>query len=193
MIAGAQARQNLVGYGAGGLGHLVDGKLRSDQVHEGPGPNLVGGHVAHVDRDRVHGHAAEDRHLAPTHDGAAPVGERPRVAVGVARRDGGDDPCRHPGLDVGGGFPVGAKQLLAAGDIAGLDRRLAALGREQLGLRSRFGLDQRPQLGAGVVVTDHRDVPRRDADGGEIAQHIAGASRHGGFVLVAKDRYRRFR
>jgi hypothetical protein len=68
----------------------ISGPIRSTQVHEPPGDSLLGRNLGHVDHDRVHGHAAEDRRLAPADDDPAPVGERPQVAVGVARRDGGD-------------------------------------------------------------------------------------------------------
>ena len=65
-----------------------------------------------------------------------------------------------------------------AGDVARLQRGGAAALHQQPRLHARLAADQAGQVGAGLVVADHRDERHRRAQRGQVAHHVAGAAGH---------------
>src|SRR3712207_1203465 len=72
-VAAAEAGEDLVGDGAGALGHGVHRVALVDQVDEAAGRERVGRHVRHVEGRRVHRHDADEGDRDGADEGAGPV------------------------------------------------------------------------------------------------------------------------
>ena len=94
-------------------------------------------------------------------------------------------------MDRVGLLPVGAQQLLAGGDQTSLQRRRPAALHQQPGLDIRLPADQPGQIRSGLIVADHGDEGRRRTQRGQIAHHVAGATRQRNLPLDRQDRHRR--
>src|SRR5215470_15955912 len=106
MIAPSEAREHLVGDGAGGCADLVDANAAADQGGEIAAPRAAVRQVGDVDCQKIHRYAA-DEWTAPAGDDR--IGTRfafhraggARIAVGVADRDDRkrSRPCRSGALE----------------------------------------------------------------------------------------------
>ncbi len=94
-------------------------------------------------------------------------------------------------MDRRGDLAIGAQELLALGDVAGLHRGLAAALHQQPGLDIGLAADQPGEVRAGLVVAQHRDEGDGGAERREVAHDIAGATRHRHLARDGDDRDRR--
>ena len=89
------------------------------------------------------------------------------------------------------GLRIGAQELLAAGDEAGLLGGGPAPFDQQVGLHPLLAADHAGEPAPHLVVPDHREQRRVCPEGDEIAHHVAGAAQHVVVVIGAQDRHRR--
>ena len=90
-----------------------------------------------------------------------------------------------------GRLRIGAQELLAAGNEAGLLGGNAPPLHQQVGLDPLLAPDQAGEPAPHLVVPDHREQSRLRAERDEIAHHIAGAAEHVDIVVGTEDRHRR--
>ena len=113
------------------------------------------------------------------------------------RRDrvGGDphQPVGQAGVDRAGLFMIGAHDVLAAGDEAGLGRRRPAALHQQPWLDPQLAADQAGQFAARLVVAHHRDEGDSGPQRRQVAHHIAGAAGQSQLALHRQHRHRRLR
>ena len=150
---------------------------------------------------RVHHHLAAGAAGGGDQPGRGIPGQHALAVVGQhhdggrRHRIGGDphEAVGQPRVDGGALFMVGAEQLLAAGDETGLGGGGAAALHQQPGLDPRLAADQSGQVAARLVVADDGDEGHRGAQGGQVADHIAGAAGQRHLAVHRQHRHRRFR
>ena len=182
-------------------GRQAAGLLQLAAVRRDPGSAAIAGKVVTlgIDHDRA---AAPRRGL---HHGAnyrlvqqplAVIGENHCGNLVDHRQRGGRDPLLRRRVETARRIAVNPQQLLSAGNKAILDGGAGAGHADQLHpALNRIQAETRQVLDirSGGILADHADSLRPRSERRQIAQDVAGAPEHGGFLTYTQHRDRGFR